>query len=82
MFVKKNFSNISPGAGNGLRIWCYHHDDDVLAAVKTDDYFNEMRFSLRHKDLIIVSAKDKGDILGVTSMHNAKRVTTKGLFED
>ena len=71
------FDNVSSGSADGVRVWSYKSTSDTLAQIAAAGYFNQMRFALRSKDIIILQASDGTNMLTVTSAVNADSVTTQ-----
>jgi len=74
-FEKRNFNNVSSGAGESAGMWSYESNDE-LSVIAADGYFNQMRFALKENDIILLQGLDGSNILIVTSLVNDSDVTT------
>lgn len=57
-FELNNFNNVTSGAAKGVRLWSYRSDDDNLATITADGYFNAVANQIGRLDLIYVLAAD------------------------
>lgn len=77
-FVIDNFNNTSSGAAFGPRVWTYGHNDDTLAEISVDGYFDEIFGTMSKGDMLYVSASDGNEKRVILSERYTKPVQTGG----